>query len=114
MLEPAIVAPAIRRRADQIVWLRVTAGYYGSSTAKMTSLKCHCGETKKKKILQNMPISYSQINVQSHFIQGQFWPSGIVVPCVCLSVCVSVNHELVVRGNGDNSSSVQVGIAKFR
>ena len=36
-----------------------------------------------------MPISYSQINwqTQSHFIQGQFWPSGIVVACVCLSVC---------------------------
>ena len=61
-----------------------------------------------------MPISYSQINLQSHFIQGQFWPSGIVVACVCLSVCVSINHELVVRVNGDNSSSVEVGIAKFR
>ena len=24
------------------------------------------------------------------FTQGQFWPSGIVVACVCLSVCVSV------------------------
>ena len=24
------------------------------------------------------------------FTRGQFWPSGIVVACVCLSVCVSV------------------------
>ena len=44
----------------------------------------------KKKILQNMPIFYSQINLQSHFIQGQFWPLGIVVACICLSVCLSV------------------------
>ena len=31
------------------------------------------------------------------FTRGQFWPSGIVVACVCLSVCVCpcVNHELV-------------------
>ena len=33
------------------------------------------------------------------FTRGQFWPSGIVVACVCLcvclSVCVSVNPELV-------------------
>ena len=27
------------------------------------------------------------------FTRGQFWPSGIVVACVC--VCLSVNHELV-------------------
>ena len=27
------------------------------------------------------------------FTRGQFWPSGIVVACVC--VCVSVNHEIV-------------------
>ena len=24
------------------------------------------------------------------FTRGQFWPSGIVVACVCLCVCVSV------------------------
>ena len=31
------------------------------------------------------------------FTRGQFWPSGIVVACVCVYVCVhvSVNHELV-------------------
>ena len=27
------------------------------------------------------------------FTRGQFWPSGIVVACVC--VCLSVNHQLV-------------------
>ena len=33
------------------------------------------------------------------FTRGQFWPSGIVIACVCVSVCVSVcvciNHLLV-------------------
>ena len=31
------------------------------------------------------------------FTRGQYWPSGIVVACVCLCVCVRpcVNHELV-------------------
>ena len=27
--------------------------------------------------------------------RGQFWPSGIVIACVCGSVCVCINHELV-------------------
>ena len=27
------------------------------------------------------------------FTQGQFWPPGIVVGCVCLCVCPCVNHE---------------------
>ena len=29
------------------------------------------------------------------FTRGQYWPSGIVVACVCVSACLSVNHELV-------------------
>ena len=29
------------------------------------------------------------------FTRGQFWPSGIVIACVCGSVCVCINHELV-------------------
>ena len=27
--------------------------------------------------------------------RGQFWPSGIVVACVCLSVCVSVRASIM-------------------
>ena len=33
--------------------------------------------------------------MQTLFTQGQFWPSGIVVACVCMCVRVSINHELV-------------------
>ena len=38
-------------------------------------------------------------NVWLFFTRGQFWPSGIVVACVCVSVCscvrVCINHGLV-------------------
>ena len=27
--------------------------------------------------------------------RGQFWPSGIVIACVCVSVCPCINHGLV-------------------
>ena len=33
-----------------------------------------------------------------HFTRGQFWPSGIVVACVCLSVCPSVRPSVCVYG----------------
>ena len=55
------------------------------------------------------------------FTQGQFWPSGIVVACVCvcvsvclsvcLSVCPSVCQSLACPR--DNSGPVQARIAKF-
>ena len=32
------------------------------------------------------------------FTRGQFWPSGIVVACVCLSVCPSVRLSVCVCG----------------
>ena len=27
--------------------------------------------------------------------RGQFWPLGIVVACMCVSACMSINHEIV-------------------
>ena len=39
-------------------------------------------------------------NVKCVFTRGQFWPSGIVVACVCLSVCPSIRvcgKHLLVR-----------------
>ena len=35
---------------------------------------------------------------KSNFTRGQFWPSGIVVACVCLSVCPSVRPSVCVCG----------------
>ena len=47
------------------------------------------------------------------FTRGQFWPSGIVVACVCVcvSVCLSVCQSRVCPR--DNSSLVQARITKF-
>ena len=49
------------------------------------------------------------------FTRGQFWPSGIVVACVCLSVCVSVC--VCVRQSRacpcHKSSRVQASTIKF-
>ena len=49
------------------------------------------------------------------FTRGQFWPSGIVVACVCvcvcLSVCPSVCQSLACPRR--NSGPVQARIAKF-
>ena len=47
-------------------------------------------------IWQCLPLSY----VLRFVTRGQFWPSGIVVACVCLSVCPSVRvcgKHLLVR-----------------
>ena len=49
------------------------------------------------------------------FTRGRFWPSGIVVACVCvcvcLYVCLSVCQSRVCPR--DNSSPVQARITKF-
>ena len=42
-------------------------------------------------------LLHEAINMAGFITRGQFWPSGIVIGCVCGSVCqcVCVNHELV-------------------
>ena len=45
------------------------------------------------------------------FTRGQFWPSGIVVASVCLSVCLCVRQSLACPR--DNLSPVQARITKF-
>ena len=45
------------------------------------------------------------------FTRGQFWPSGIVVASVCLSVCLCVRQSLACPR--DNLSPVQARIIKF-
>ena len=45
------------------------------------------------------------------FTRGQFWPSGIVVACVCLSVCPSVRQSRACPRN--NSSPLSARITKF-
>ena len=45
------------------------------------------------------------------FTRGQFWPSGIVVACMCVSVCQSVCQSLVCPR--DNSGPVQARITNL-
>ena len=45
------------------------------------------------------------------FTRGQFWPSGIVIACVCVSVCPCVYQSLACPH--DNSSAGQARITKF-
>ena len=47
------------------------------------------------------------------FTRGQFWPSGIVIACVCVSVCVSVCVYQSLACPHDNSSVVHARITKF-
>ena len=49
------------------------------------------------------------------FTRGQFWPSGIVIACVCVSVCPCV-RVCVCKSRAcphDNSPLVQARITKF-
>ena len=57
------------------------------------------------------PKSYGAVTF--FFTRGQFWPSGIVVACVCVCVCVclSVCQSLVCPRN--NSGPVQAKIIKL-
>ena len=49
--------------------------------------------------------------VDVDFTRGQFWPSGIVIACVCVCVCQSVCQLLACPC--DNSGPVQARISKF-
>ena len=48
---------------------------------------------------------------QTVFTRCHFWPSGIVIACVCVSVHVCVYQSLACLN--DNSSAVQARITKF-
>ena len=115
MLGPAIVAPEIRWRADQIVWAPVLSDSrllrFIDPQNDVTKMSLRWDEEKKD------PPKYAHILLPDKFTIT-FYPRPVLAFGYCcslrLSVCVSVNYQVVVRVNGDNSSSVQVGIAKFR
>ena len=39
--------------------------------------------------------AFNPLNTGFIFTRGQFWPSGIVMACVCVCVRMCVNHLLV-------------------
>ena len=47
------------------------------------------------------------------FTRGQFWPSGIVVACVCVCTCVCQSVCQSLACPRDNSGPVQARITKF-
>ena len=63
-----------------------------SSTTENKSLKVKSMGSFISNIVINLYNLKKLIDVAmlQIFTRGQFWPSGIVVACVCLSVCVSV------------------------
>ena len=63
-------------------------------------------------ILAKMSESFLLLS-QKLFTRGQFWPSGIVIACVCGSVCPCVCVYQSWACPHDNSSSIQARITKF-
>ena len=59
-----------------------------SQTSKVLTTFNHAGGSLN--LCKGQCQKYPNNPVFSIFTRGQFWPSGIVVACVCLSVCVSV------------------------
>ena len=58
-----------------------------------------------------MPYALPSWDTCMFITRGQFWPSGIVVACVCLCVCPSVRQSRACPR--DNSSPVQARITKL-
>ena len=66
--------------------------------------------------LGSMSRYSAQILICLHFpffTRGQFWPSGVVIACVCVSVRVSVCVYQSLACPHDNSSAVHARITKF-
>ena len=55
--------------------------------------------------------SISKFNVKSIFTWGLFWPSGIIVACVCLSFSPCVH--VCVNLQADNPIHIQARTTKF-
>ena len=70
---------------------------------RMSSLMVHCERNSPVTGFPTRGFPTLKASNTDHwlFTRGQFWPSGIVIACVCGSVCpcvcmcVCINHELV-------------------
>ena len=77
----------------------------------------HCNAMQRPSNAELWLIFYVSLNkhLNKHFYRGQFWPSGIVIACVCVSVrvsvCLCVYQSLAYPH--DNSSAFQARITKF-
>ena len=83
--------------------------------------KCHWVNAFTLSLFSSSSLSLSttQLNGCPHFLcfffitRGQFWPLGIVIACVCVSVRVSVCVYQSLACPHDNSSAVHARITKF-
>ena len=75
----------------------------------------HSSHTGIKLRIKILVHSMTCIEILSIFTRGQFWPSGIVIACVCVSVrvseCLCVYQSLACPH--DNSSAVKAKITKL-
>ena len=85
----------------------------------MTSAAADVINHNGRKIGRFKPRRFCRVNMYIIsawiFTRGQFWPSGIVVACVCVCVCVSLCLSVCqsLACPCDNSGPVQARIAKF-
>ena len=89
---------------------------YQTLAPSFQHLKVREPPDRKPKPLHAKLFFYNHKNLLAFciiFTRGQFWPSGIVVACVCVcvSVCLYVCQSLACPR--DNSGPVQARIAKF-
>ena len=94
------------RKHDFFHYMRISNLPSHDVFASKASFTIHCCPSDLS--AQNDDAKYGWIRI---FTRGQFWPSGIVVACVCVCVCLSVCQSRVCPR--DNSSPVQARITKF-
>ena len=79
----------------------------------ISSIEYLCYADHSRKLLPRSAFTCNISNFHEAFLftRGQFWPSGIVIACVCGSVCVCVYQSRACPH--DNSSPIQARITKF-
>ena len=74
-----------------IIYSRVHLGWMKLGNMVFDRKTTHTGPVLKLGYHESFfVLFFIYLEIFSVFTRGQFWPSGIVVACVCLSVCVSV------------------------
>ena len=90
------------RFSDAHLFLSFLGEIYESSIKESKKMEGNCYRIHTISTMTNIGII---------FTLGQFWPSGIVVACVCVCVCLSVCQSLACPR--DNLGPVQARITKF-
>ena len=96
--------PAVREKSGKKIFFKVREK--SGNSVKSQGKTMDMGKSGKSQgILWWMPMIL--------FTRGQFWPSGIVIACVCGSVCPCVCVYQSRACPDDNSSPIRARITKF-